>query len=57
MGNAANVDVTAKSDVSKPMASPAQWPSAASAGGAAFANVSKKPVADLTESKEQQAKQ
>ena len=54
MGNAANFDVAGKSDVSKPVPSPAQWPSAASAGGAAYANVSKKPLAD---SKEKQAKQ
>lgn len=38
MGNAANVEMTGKSNVSKPDAARVQWPSAASAGGAAYAN-------------------
>ena len=41
MGNAANCEATGKSDVSKADLSKAQWPAAASAGGAAYANIIK----------------
>lgn len=41
MGNAANYEATGKSDVSKPDLSKVQWPAAASAGGAAYANAPK----------------